>query len=498
MPTYDLATRVAAGTTVPGPVVRRHGGADDLRAARAQPDGLRLLPRDLGGKLRDQGGAQRDRRRSARPGLGAGVRAHRQPGDMVPAGGGRARRPGRAGNDTRSYAAWEYVRDLGNWTHAAADLLPAPVLETMIDFWSTTCTSRSATTAPGSTATTTTRPSAARPREVRGPARRLPLHPAMRLYLDNWQVGEEHAQREPGPRAARAAHRRPRRRATPRRWSRTRRSCSRARPSTGAPFAAYYDPTGTPPARCRSSASPTPTPPPTGSAGDRGLPALPGPPPGHRPGDRHASWPSGSSATPLRRRWSTTCAGLPRQRHRHRRHPAGAGRATRSSWPLPGRRCARRSTTWSPPSRVLGVEVQAPAGNDHVRHADWSCARSAALFSWPRPDGPRTTDADVGLGRAGCSPLRDALAAGRRLVADGGVRYRTPPPGCRRRRSASTATSTTCAGRCWAGRSTRAASRRPARPPDVGATETVITRSTRSPAGCSRGWPASCSTPPTT
>ena len=103
---------------------------------------------------------------------------------------------------------WEYGHDLGNWSILRRIYSERILLETMTDFWSPSCTFPSAMTAPGSTASTTTHHPRARTRHVRGPAHRLlasPRHAGLPRQLD---VGEEQAEREPGPRAAGAAHRR--------------------------------------------------------------------------------------------------------------------------------------------------------------------------------------------------------------------------------------------------------------------------------------------------
>ena len=193
-----------------------------------------------------------------------------------------------------------------------------------------------------------------RPGPVLRPAGRLRAAPGDAALPRQLQVRARRSEREPGPRAARAAHRGPRlglhrgdgqglgedpvrlhRRRLQVLGRLLRREPAHHRSGPGPRLHRPQRIVRRPAAR-------------------RGLPALPGPPPGHRPHDRHQAVP------PPRRRPAPGVTGergregLPRLRHRHRRHPAGPGRPPRL------RRLARPAG--AQPRRGPGRHLPRPAG----------------------------------------------------------------------------------------------------------------------------------------
>ena len=268
-----------------------------------------------------------------------------------------------------------------------------------------------------------------RPRPLRRPAGRRGAAPGDAALPRQLDVGEGRAQREPGPRAARAAHRRPRRGLHRGDGQGLRARSSPATPSTrSTPGTASTTPAGTPPGRCRCSASATPTPSPTGAPSPSPTCATW---PGTRPPRRTspASWPATSSPTPrptslVDRRGQ----GVPRLRHRHQGRPARAGRApglprlprARGAHPdrglrrhLPRARRDVQAPTGGPvarPQRHLG----ATAGRRCSTVAATGRARRTAAAAW--------SSASRMLGS-----LRDALEPRRRLVADPGRRPTARP-----------------------------------------------------------------------
>ena len=193
---------------------------------------------------------------------------------------------------------------------------------------------------------------AARPRPVRGPAGRRGAAPGDAALPRQLDVGAGRAQREPGPRAARAAHRRPELGLHRGRWSRTpRRSC----PATPSTLGTSWDGVLRPrPAHHRAGAGARLQPRQhrrRRPRRHRRLPALPGPPPGHRAAASPASWPRKFVSDTPSTRWSPPSP-------RRSATPAPTSRPTlRALVAHPeflrlaaARRCAPRSRTSSPPA----------------------------------------------------------------------------------------------------------------------------------------------------
>ena len=128
--------------------------------------------------------------------------------------------------------------------------------------------------------------------------------------------------------------------------------------------------------------------------------------------------------------------------------------------------------------------------------------RRRPLFSWPRPDGPPLTGGPGRPHRA-CSPATACTRTWRRLVAQGSGEVPHPRPMAARLLLRFDAyVDHLC--RTWLGRRRRAPAqgRHPGghRPENwaIVTASTTVTASTPWPAGCSRGWSSPCSTPPTT
>ena len=155
-------------------------------------------------------------------------------------------------------------------------------------------------------------------------------------------------------------------------------------------------------------------------------------------------------------------------------------------------------------ARVLDVDVQTPVSGSSWANVANYVHGGDRVYSWPRPDGPPLT------GGPWSSASRVFNSYGMHQNMGGGwwpkeaVNYRLGPHGCPHRPCGSTRTSTTCAAPGWDGPPTRACSRPPSRrSPDRRAGRSSPSRprsraSTHWRAGCSRGWSAPFSTPPTT
>ena len=286
MPTYDLATRVAAGTTY-----RARAYAATAVPTTFERHMLNRMgcgySRDTWQQVRAQGGAQQWFAAQLDP---ASVPESALTDSLVTwfprvadAPATRATR-----NDTRSYGAWEYARDIGNYTTLRRMYSQRQVLETMVDFWNNHLhvpVNANRSWVMRWDYDQTVRSHALGRFEDLLVA--CSLHPAMLLYLDNRPVGARRPQREPGPRAARAAH--PGAHLGLHRadgQGLARRSC-RDGPWTRGPVGGVLRPRS---AHHRAGAGArlhrTRTAPPTVPTCRRALPALPGQPPGHRPDGR--------------------------------------------------------------------------------------------------------------------------------------------------------------------------------------------------------------------
>ena len=236
-----------------------------------------------------------------------------------------------------------------------------------------------------------------RPGPLRGPPGGVLAAPGDALLPRQLQVGEGQAQREPGPRAARAAHRRRRRRLSTEAmvkasavllsgytadWARELRAALRHRAE------AHH--------RLRSGCSTSPTPTPAPTARPR--------PPAYLAHLAHHPATARNLARKLatcfvsrrahrrapRRRW---LAAYLEQRHRHQApilaragRPPGvprlrAGQKVRTpvadlvaTDPRPGASTCKEPTRWAAAGRAIHASLH---------------PRGCTLFSWPRPDGPR-------------------------------------------------------------------------------------------------------------
>ena len=293
-------------------------------------------------------------------------------------------------------------------------------------------------------------------------------------------------------------------RATPRRWSRTPPRSSPATPSTpSAPGDGFYDPnrhtTGPVQVLGFSSANAT--------ADGRAVtvaylrylahhPATAHESPaswlpqvrlrpalhvaGRLPSPRRSATPAPTSRPPCAR-WSRTRTSCASARH------AGAHARSRTSSPPAG------CSAW--PSR------RRPAASSFARACIW-VPRTALLYQWPRPDGPPYGDAPWASAHPDAVLVPHALGPRRRLVAD----HRTSPTAT----PASLAAASRRSGfdqyvdhlcRSLLGKPSRPAGSLAAASPATGVRRRARPWSpptTRSPTGCSCGWWARCSTPPTT
>jgi len=133
MPTYDLATRVTAGTTY-----RARAYAATAVPTTFERHVLNRMgcgySRETWQQLRDQGGAQQWFAAQLDP---ASVPESALTDSLVTWFPRVADAPATraARNDTRSYGAWEYARDIGNYTTLRRMYSQRQVFETMVDFW---------------------------------------------------------------------------------------------------------------------------------------------------------------------------------------------------------------------------------------------------------------------------------------------------------------------------------------------------------------------------
>lgn len=133
MPTFDLATRVAAGTTYP---VNPY--AATTVPTRFERHVLNRMgcgwSRDTWQQLRAQGGARQWFARQLDPAtVPESALADSLLGWFPRLADSPATRW--AHNADKSYPAWEYARDLGNWTALRRMYSTRQVHETMVDFW---------------------------------------------------------------------------------------------------------------------------------------------------------------------------------------------------------------------------------------------------------------------------------------------------------------------------------------------------------------------------
>ena len=292
-------------------------------------------------------------------------------------------------------------------------------------------------------------------------------------------------------------------RATPRRWSRPRRCCCPATRSTGeGPTTQARPRTRTPPVRCEVLDFQHPNAAADGQAATVAyLKYLANHPATARP-DRHQArdarlglapdprvdplagvYPSSGTDIPRGAEGAVDPPGVP-----DLRGPEGAHADRR-----PGGK--RR--------RALDVHVQAPDAGARANTANYIHGGDRVLLLAP-PGRPAAHRCPL-VGRlARVQQLRHAPEHGRRLVAEGSSELPLEPHGCPRRPCDSTRTSTTCAAPGLVEPPTNACSRPLSRrSPDLRVGRSSPSRppsraTTHCRAGCSRGWSAPCSTPPTT
>ena len=294
------------------------------------------------------------------------------------------------------------------------------VLEIMTEFWEDHLHVPSTTTASSPTAPTTAR-------SIRSHALgrfddmlvAAITHPAMGISLDNASSTKTAPQREPRPRAARAAHPRPRA-TTPRTTSRPPPASSPATASTcGAPGRRRTTPPATGPARSRCWASPTPTPTPTAARSPRPTCAYLAHHPAHRAPDRPQARGPLRLRHPLGRRWSPHLAQVYLDHGTAIRPVLGPWSTTPSSGPRPAPRSARPPTTSSPPTACSAPASPGPPTTS--RRPTRCCGRpprsGTAPFEWARPDGPPQDNRSWSSAVAAAGLVRDALRDGGRLVA---------------------------------------------------------------------------------
>ena len=161
--------------------------------------------------------------------------------------------------------AWQYGHDLGNWSILRRIYSERTVLETMVEFWTTVLhipTGHDKAWVYQFDYDATIRRLALGRFEDLLTA--CSLHPAMRLYLDNWKSAKNKPNENQG-RELLELH-------TVGRGAGYTEAMVKSSAvllsgytvDWGKTYDAKYDPEPTPPVRCRCSTSPTPTPPPTG------------------------------------------------------------------------------------------------------------------------------------------------------------------------------------------------------------------------------------------
>ena len=475
MPTYDLATRVAAGTTYRARAYAATAVPTTFERHVLEPDGLRLLPRHLAAAA-CPGRCPAVVRRPARPGLGAGVRVTDSLVTWFPrVADAPATRAAR--NDTRSYGAWEYARDIGNYTTLRRMYSQRQVLETMVDFWNNHLhvpVNANRSWVMRWDYDQTVRSHALGRFEDLLVA--CSLHPSMLLYLDNAPVGARRPQREPGPRAPRAAHPGAHlglHRADGQGLGEDPVGMDRGRGPVGGVLRPSRHTTGPvqvlgftdrerlrrrcrPRRRATCATWPTTRPPPGWSRG---------------------GWRSGSSPTPRRTPWSTELARVFTASGTDIAATLRALVASDEFAASAGQKVRTPVDDLVATVRVLGVTASAPRSQASFATAIAYLPRSMLLYSWPRPDGAPETNADWASagpacwrrsGCTGCWPAATTPTAGSATASR--------PPGCRSRRCAWTCTSTTCAGCCSAGPSTSRDLRAVCQATGRGPAETVTSR----------------------
>ena len=346
--------------------------------------------------------------------------------------------PGRrvaARDDTRSYAAWEYARDLGNYTTLRRMYSSARCSRRWSTSGTTTCTCRSTPTAPGCMRwdyDQTIRKHALGRFEDLLVA--CSLHPAMLLYLDNAK-SVRGAPNENQGRELLELHTLGRTSGyTEQMVKDSAKILSGWTVDEGPAGRRTTTPASTPPGRCRCSGSPTRTAPPTAATLDRPLPALPGQPPGHRADGRA---PAGG---PVRLRHPLRRAGRPSW-------PGSSPPAAPTS-PRPCARWSRteefaasarpegphaRSTTWSRRSGCSASPRRRRSGRrPRSPNAIAWLPRSMLLYQLAAPGRRAGDERRLGVRRPDARVVPDALAARRRLLPRRAASATAArPPGCR-------------------------------------------------------------------